>query len=100
MTSTPSGSVSCATLCEDSSMTSTPSGSVSCVTLCEDSSMTSTPSGSVSCVTLCEDSSMMAVGFSSSTVRVWSLIPQKLRAMKSADDLADIDKDAGKPFVD
>ena len=52
-------------------------------------------SGSVSCVTLCEDSSMMAVGFSNSTVRVWSLIPQKLRAMKSADDLADIDKDAG-----
>ncbi|XP_037085712.1 transcription initiation factor TFIID subunit 5-like [Pollicipes pollicipes] len=53
----------------------------------------------VSCVTLCEDSSMMAVGFSSSTVRVWSLIPQKLRAMKSADDLADIDKDADDVLV-
>ncbi|XP_043245944.1 transcription initiation factor TFIID subunit 5-like isoform X1 [Amphibalanus amphitrite] len=53
----------------------------------------------VSCVTLCEDSSMMAVGFSSSTVRVWSLIPQKLRAMKSADELADIDKDADDVLV-
>jgi len=53
----------------------------------------------VSCVSLCEDSSMMAVGFSSCTVRVWSLIPQKLRAMKPADDLADIDKDADDVLV-
>ena len=63
------------------------------------SPLTQSVACSVSCVALCEDSSMMAVGFSSSTVRVWSLIPQKLRAMKSADDLADIDKDAGTAML-
>lgn len=43
----------------------------------------------------CEDSSLLAVGFSDSILKVWSLVPQKLRGMKPADLLADIDKEAG-----
>ena len=38
----------------------------------------------------------MAAGFSDSIIKVWSLVPQKLRGMKPADLLADIDKEAGK----
>lgn len=40
----------------------------------------------------------MAAGFSDSIIKVWSLVPQKLRGMKPADLLADIDKEAGKIF--
>ena len=38
----------------------------------------------------------MAVGFSDSIIKVWSLVPQKLRGMKSAELLSDIEKDAGE----
>lgn len=43
-----------------------------------------------------EDSSLLAVGFADSMVRVWSLLPLKLREMKGSDLLKDIDRDAGK----
>lgn len=53
----------------------------------------------VTCASLCEDSSMLAVGFGNSTIRVWSLMPKKLSALKSAEELADIDKDADDVLV-
>lgn len=37
---------------------------------------------------------MVAVGFSDSILKVWSLVPQKLKAMKSAEQLQDINIDA------
>jgi transcription initiation factor TFIID subunit 5 len=45
-----------------------------------------------------EDSSLLAVGFADSIVKIWTLVPQKLRAMKSAEQLQDIDREAGKDF--
>lgn len=42
-----------------------------------------------------EDSSLLAVGFADAMVRVWSLLPLKLREMKGSDLLKDIDRDAG-----
>lgn len=42
---------------------------------------------------------MLAVGFSNSTIKVWSIVPLKLRAMKSAELLADIDKEAEDVLV-
>jgi len=53
----------------------------------------------VTCVEICEDSSLMAVGFSDSLLKVWSLIPQKLRVMKSAELLSEIEKDAEDVLV-
>ncbi|KAK3575934.1 hypothetical protein CHS0354_006251 [Potamilus streckersoni] len=41
-----------------------------------------------------EDSSLMSAGFADSLIRVWSLVPSKLRAMKTQEDLELIDKDA------
>jgi len=46
-----------------------------------------------------EDSSLLAVGFTDSIIKVWTLVPQKLRAMKSAEQLQDIDREAGKDLV-
>ncbi|XP_017461471.1 PREDICTED: transcription initiation factor TFIID subunit 5-like [Rhagoletis zephyria] len=48
----------------------------------------------VTCAEISEDSTMMAVGFTDSSIKVWSLTPAKLREMKSAELLKDIDKDA------
>jgi len=45
----------------------------------------------VNCATISDDATMLAVGMANSRVRVWSLVPQKLRAMKTADQLLDID---------
>lgn len=50
---------------------------------------------SVTCAEIAEDSSILAVGFADAVVKVWSLMPQKLRAMKSAEQLQDIDTEAG-----
>ena len=50
-------------------------------------------------VTACEisdDASLLAAGFSDSCIKVFSLLPSKLRGMKSGDDLNDIDREAGK----
>jgi len=49
----------------------------------------------VTCAEISEDSSLLAVGFNDSFIKVWSLVPQKLRSMKSADQLQDIDREAG-----
>jgi transcription initiation factor TFIID subunit 5 len=43
-----------------------------------------------------EDSSLLAVGFSDSSIKVWTLTPSKLREMKPAEQLKDIDRDVGK----
>lgn len=51
---------------------------------------------SVTCAEIAEDSSIMAVGFADATVKVWSLMPQKLRVMKSAEVLQEIDIEAGE----
>ncbi|XP_046385251.1 transcription initiation factor TFIID subunit 5 [Ischnura elegans] len=53
----------------------------------------------VTCAEIAEDTSLLAVGFSDSVLKVWSLLPQKLRAMKSADQLADIDREADDVLV-
>lgn len=42
-----------------------------------------------------EDSSFLAVGFSDSMIKVWSLVPQKLRTMKNADQLNEVPTEAG-----
>ena len=49
----------------------------------------------VTSVDICDDSSLMAAGFADSSIRVWSLTPNKLRGMKPPDDLNLIDKEAG-----
>lgn len=49
----------------------------------------------MTCAEISEDSSLLAVGFNDSFIKVWSLVPQKLRSMKSADQLQDIDREAG-----
>lgn len=53
----------------------------------------------VTCAEICEDSSHMAVGFADSTIKVWSLTPSKLREMKPADQLKEIDRDADDVLV-
>ncbi|EFA04573.1 cannonball [Tribolium castaneum] len=47
----------------------------------------------VNCAEITEDSSMLAVGFSDSIVKVWTLVPQKLKAMKSGEQLEDVNVD-------
>lgn len=42
-----------------------------------------------------EDSSLLATGFSDSGIKVWSLVPQKLRLMKTGELLQDINREAG-----
>lgn len=42
---------------------------------------------------------MMAVGFADATIKVWSLTPSKLREMKPADQLKEIDRDADDVLV-
>lgn len=42
-----------------------------------------------------DDSSLIAIGFADSVIKVWSLTPSKLREMKPAEQLKDIDRDAG-----
>ncbi|CAB0033987.1 unnamed protein product [Trichogramma brassicae] len=42
------------------------------------------------CAEVSEDSSLLSVGFSDSTIKVWSLVPQKLKKMKDAEQLADV----------
>lgn len=52
----------------------------------------------VCCAEISDDASMLAVGFSDSRVKVWSLVPQKLKTMKSAEQLQDINLEAGSYF--
>ncbi|XP_025832724.1 transcription initiation factor TFIID subunit 5 [Agrilus planipennis] len=53
----------------------------------------------VTCAEITEDSSMLAVGFSDSVVKVWTLVPQKLKAMKNAEQLQEINIEAEDVFV-
>ncbi|CAG9784433.1 unnamed protein product [Diatraea saccharalis] len=48
---------------------------------------------------ICDDSTLLAVGFNNSTIKVWTLTPVRLRGMKSADKLQDIDREAGDVLV-
>lgn len=48
---------------------------------------------------ICEDSSLIAIGFSDSSIKVWSLSPIKLREMKAADLLKEIDRDADDVLI-
>lgn len=50
---------------------------------------------SVTTAEISEDSSLLATGFSDSGIKVWSLIPQKLRLMKTGEQLQDINREAG-----
>lgn len=53
----------------------------------------------VTCAEICDDSSMLAVGFADSNIKIWSLTPSKLREMKAAESLKEIDKDAEDVIV-
>ncbi|GLH04111.1 hypothetical protein R5R35_003384 [Gryllus longicercus] len=53
----------------------------------------------VTCAEVCEDSSLLAVGFTDSIIKVWTLVPQKLRQMKSTEQLQDIDREADDVWV-
>ncbi|XP_052746733.1 transcription initiation factor TFIID subunit 5 isoform X2 [Bicyclus anynana] len=46
------------------------------------------------CADICDDSTLLAVGFNNSTIKVWTLTTVRLRGMKSADKLQDIDREA------
>ncbi|KAH9634956.1 hypothetical protein HF086_016517 [Spodoptera exigua] len=46
------------------------------------------------CTDICDGSTLLAVGFSNSCIKVWTLTPVKLRGMKSAEKLLDIDREA------
>lgn len=52
-------------------------------------------SNSVTCAEICDDTSLIAIGFADSVLRVWSLTPSKLREMKPADQLKEVDREAG-----
>ncbi|CAG9772014.1 unnamed protein product [Ceutorhynchus assimilis] len=54
---------------------------------------------SVCCAEITEDSSMLAVGFNDSIIKVFTLVPQKLKAMKSADKLSDVNIEAEDVLV-
>lgn len=48
----------------------------------------------VTCAEFAEDSSLLSAGFSDSIIRVWSVTPNKLKGMRSAMELENIDKEA------
>lgn len=50
---------------------------------------------SVTTAEVAEDSSLLATGFSDSSIKVWSLVPQKLRLMKTGEPLQEINREAG-----
>lgn len=47
----------------------------------------------VTAAEVAEDSSLLAIGFSDALVKVWTLVPQKLKSLKPADQLNDINID-------
>lgn len=53
----------------------------------------------VCCAEITEDSSMLAVGFNDSIVKVWTLVPQKLKSMKSAEQLEEVNIEADDVMV-
>ncbi|XP_076756911.1 TATA-box binding protein associated factor 5 isoform X2 [Xylocopa sonorina] len=54
---------------------------------------------SVTAAEVAEDSSLLAIGLSDSCIKVWSLVPQKLRLMKTGEQLQDIDREADDVLV-
>lgn len=50
---------------------------------------------SVTCAEISDDTSLIAIGFADSVLKVWSLTPSKLREMKPADHLKEVDREAG-----
>jgi len=48
---------------------------------------------SVTAAEITEDSSLLATGFSDSGIKVWSLVPQKLKLMKTGEQLQDINRE-------
>ncbi|CAL8141321.1 unnamed protein product [Orchesella dallaii] len=46
-----------------------------------------------------EDGTLMAIGFASSLIKVWTMTPAKLRKLKPASDLAEIDREADDVLV-
>ncbi|KAH3747761.1 hypothetical protein DPMN_182191, partial [Dreissena polymorpha] len=52
----------------------------------------------VTSIDVSEDSSLLCTGLGDSNIRVWSLTPNKLRAMKPVDELELIDKEADDVF--
>lgn len=53
----------------------------------------------VCCAEITEDSSMLAVGFNDSIIKVFTLVPQKLKSMKSADKLQEVNIEAEDVLV-
>ncbi|CAG9812148.1 unnamed protein product [Chironomus riparius] len=53
----------------------------------------------VTCAEIAEDSSLIAIGFSDATIKVWAMTPAKLRELKSAEHLKDIDRDVDDVLV-
>ncbi|XP_060800929.1 transcription initiation factor TFIID subunit 5 [Amyelois transitella] len=51
------------------------------------------------CADICDDSTLLAVGFNNSNIKVWTLTTVRLRGMKSAEKLQDIDREAGDVLV-
>ena len=51
-------------------------------------------SARVTSIQISDDSSMLAAGFSDSIVKVWTLLPHKLRNLKSAEALKEINRDS------
>lgn len=53
----------------------------------------------VCCAEITEDSSMLAVGFNDSIIKVFTLVPQKLKTMKSTDKLQEVNIEAEDVLV-
>ncbi len=53
----------------------------------------------MTCVEISEDTSLLAVGFSDSKLKIFSLVPAKLRGMKKAEDLSLVDKSADDVYA-
>ena len=46
----------------------------------------------VTSITVSDDSSLLGSGFSDSTIKVWTLLPHKLKKLKNAEALKDINR--------
>ena len=51
---------------------------------------------SVTSIDISEDSKLICAGFADSKIRVFTLTPNKLRSMKSSDELEIIDRETGE----
>ena len=49
-------------------------------------------SSRVTCINISDDSSLCGVGFSDSIIKMWTLLPHKLKKLKSAEALKDINR--------